>query len=318
MMSSQFVRPRPYRVPIGYPFTGSATLVGVTEEFPQGLVRNSETLTGAGRDALRAIIADPAETLITLDFDGTIAPIVPDPEHAHADPDAVDALARLGDRVLGIVVITGRPARTAVRLGGFRRHPGLGRMVVLGQYGAERWDADGDRFGGEPEPDAITEVEAELPRLLAELDLSDARIEHKGRAIGVHTRELPDPAQAFNTLEPILDDLARKHDLKLEPGKFVLEIRADGNDKGDAVRSIVAETGAKQVIFIGDDLGDLPAFDAVRDLREHGTPGLLLCSASHEEDALMVHADLVAAGPSGVAAWLTALADALDGEPERD
>lgn len=295
----------------------SATLIGVSEELPSGLVGDSGILTDPGREALQAIIANPAKTLVALDFDGTIAPIVPDPEHAHADPAAVGALARLGDLVLGIVVITGRPARTAVRLGGFDRHPGLNRMVVLGQYGAERWDAEGDRFGAEPEPQAMAEVESELPRLLAELDLAAARIEHKGRAIGVHTRELPDPAGAFAALEPALGDLARKHGLKLEPGKFVLEIRADGNDKGDAVRHIVAETGAEQIIFIGDDLGDLPAFDAVRDLREHGTPGLLICSASHEEDALLIHADLVAAGPTGVAGWLTALADALDADEQR-
>ncbi|WP_230208044.1 trehalose-phosphatase [Microlunatus sp. Gsoil 973] len=286
----------------------------MSEELPSGLVGDSGTLTDAGRDALQAIIANPSKTLVALDFDGTIAPIVPDPENARADSAAVDALARLGDLVLGIVVITGRPARTAVRLGGFDRHPGLHRMVVLGQYGAERWDADGDRFGAEPEPVAVTQVEAELPDLLAELDLSDARIEHKGRAIGVHTRELADPAGAFTALVPALGDLANKHGLKLEPGKFVLEIRADGSDKGDAVRNIVTETGAEQIIFIGDDLGDLPAFDAVRDLREQGTPGLLICSASHEEDSLLIHADLVTAGPAGVAHWLTALADALDGD----
>jgi len=310
-MSSSLMRIRPYLVAVDYPARASATLVGVSDELPSSLVGTGDTLTDAGRDALQAILSDPARTLITLDFDGTIAPIVPDPEHAHADPDAVDALARLGDLVLGIVVITGRPARTAVRLGGFDRHSGLDRMVVLGQYGAERWDAHGDRFGAEPEPEAISEVEAELPDLLAGLGLSGARIEHKGRAIGVHTRELPDPGTAFDTLRPVLDDLARRHALKLEPGKFVLEIRADGSDKGDAVRHIVAETGARQVIFIGDDLGDLPAFDAVRDLREHGTPGLLICSASHEEDALTIHADLVAAGPAGVAVWLGALADQL-------
>jgi trehalose 6-phosphate phosphatase len=284
----------------------------VSQELPISLIDDSETLTDAGRDALRAILHNPAETLITLDFDGTIAPIVADPEHARADPDAVDALSRLGDLVLGIVVITGRPARTAVRLGGFDRHAGLGRMVVLGQYGAERWDARGHHFRAEPEPEAIGRIEAELPDLLAGLGLSGARVEHKGRAIGVHTRQLPDPAGAFATLQPVLDDLARRHALKLEPGKFVLEIRSDGSDKGDAVRHIAAETGAKQIIFIGDDLGDLPAFDAVRDLRADGTPGLLICSASHEEDALTIHADLVAAGPAGVAVWLAALADELD------
>jgi trehalose 6-phosphate phosphatase len=299
-------------VPVGREWTGSASLVGVSDEFPRGLLGGSGHITDEGRDALKAIVANPSGTLITLDFDGTIAPIVHDPERAHADPDAVAALSRLGPLVLGVVVITGRPARTAVRLGAFRKHQGLRRMIVLGQYGLERWDARDDRFGGQPEPPEIAEVEAELPGLLGGLGLSDARIEHKGRAIGVHTRELSDPGGAFTTLLPVLGELAAKHRLRLEPGKFVLEIRADGSDKGDAVRDIVAETGAEQIVFLGDDLGDLPAFDAVRDLRERGIPGLLICSASSEQDALTVHADLVTAGPSGVASWLTALADALD------
>ena len=57
-------------------------------------------------------------------------------------------------------------------------------------------------------------------------------------------------------------------------------------DKGVALRSIVDETGARQVIFAGDDLGDLSAFRAVRELASAGVAGLLVCSASTEEDAL--------------------------------
>lgn len=266
---------------------------------------------------MKAILADPEGTVISLDFDGTIAPIVHDPEQAVADPGAVAALARLGERVRAVVVITGRPARTAVRLGGFADHPGLARMTVLGQYGVERWDAADDVYSGHPEPTEIAEVEAALPGLLDELGLAGARVEHKGRAIGVHTRELPDPGAAFSALLPPLSELATRHGLRLEPGRFVLEIRASGSDKGDALRDFVAEVKGRQVVFIGDDLGDLPAFDAVRDLRDRGTPGLLICSGSDEQDALADHADLIAAGPSGVAAWLTALADALDGPPPR-
>ena len=42
----------------------------------------------------------------------------------------------------------------------------------------------------------------------------------------------------------------------MEPSKKVWELRAPGMDKGVALRSIVDETGARQVIFAGDDLGD--------------------------------------------------------------
>ena len=154
-------------------------------------------------------------------------------------------------------------------------------------------------------------MQQELPGLLAELGLDGVRIEDKGRAIGVHTRELADPGAAFDQLGEPLRELAGRYDLKLEPGKNVWEIRAQGIDKGDALRAIVAETGVRTIIFAGDDLGDLPAFRAVERFRDEGIPGLLVCSASHEEDALAELADLVVDGPSGVAEWLDRLADSL-------
>jgi trehalose 6-phosphate phosphatase len=269
--------------------------------------------TPAGARALQAVIASPGDTLVGLDFDGTLAPIVDDPEQAYADRAAVQALGRLGERVRAVVVITGRPVRTAVRLGDFDSVSGLGGMVVLGQYGVERWNADGDTYVVPPAPAEIVAVAAELPGLLAELGLGEARIEHKGRAIGVHTRTMPDPEAAFARLDEPVRALAARHGLRVEPGRQVWEIRAPGVDKGAALRSFVAEVGARQVIFAGDDLGDLPAFDAVRQLRDEGINGLLVCSASYEEDALVKISDVILDGPAGVAGFLADLADALDG-----
>jgi trehalose 6-phosphate phosphatase len=98
-----------------------------------------------------------------------------------------------------------------------------------------------------------------------------------------------------------------------EPGKNVWEIRAPGVDKGAALRAIVAETSARQVVFAGDDLGDLPAFRAVRELAAAGVSGLLICSASSEEDSLSELADVIVDGPSGLAEWLNVLAERLAG-----
>ncbi len=268
--------------------------------------------SGVGNRAYEAILHRPEATLVAVDFDGTLAPITDDPEQAYADPQAVAALARLGGLVSRIVVITGRPARTAIQLGGFDRIPGLDRLVVLGQYGVERWDASTGEYVIPPAPPAIAAVADEVPDLLARLGLAGVRLENKGRAIGVHTRELRNSADAFRRLAGPLADLAERHGLHLEPGKSVLEIRAPGMDKGAALRDIVVETGARQVIFAGDDLGDLPAFRAVEQLRAEGIEGLLICSASHEEDALAGLSDLVLDGPAGVASWLTALAARLE------
>ena len=269
-------------------------------------------LTEAGIEAWLAVLASPGGTLVGVDFDGTLAPIIDNPEEAYAHPGAVEALSRLGALVGVVAVITGRPARKAVELGGFQGVPGLSSMVVLGQYGVERWDAATDEFAIPPEPPGITAVADELPGILAELGLTDVRVEHKGRAIGVHTRELGDSLSAFERLSEPLGELAARHGLLIEPGKNVLEIRAPGVDKGDALRQLVDEKNVRQVIFAGDDLGDLPAFRAVEQLRGLGVPGLLVCSASHEEDALSAMSDLVVDGPVGVAEWLTGLAETLE------
>jgi trehalose 6-phosphate phosphatase len=203
--------------------------------------------------------------------------------------------------------------RTVVRLGRFREAFGLGSMIVLGQYGVERWNAADDQYVIPPDPPEITKVEMELPRLLDSLCLADARIEDKGRAVAVHTRLLPDPRAAFTTLAEPLGELAARHGLLVEHGKNVWEIRAPGMDKGAALRSIVAETGARLVVFAGHDLGDLTAFRAVRDLASAGVTGRLVCTASNEEEALAELSDVIVDGPAGLAAWLNELDERLEG-----
>ncbi len=272
-----------------------------------------ESLSAAGGRALQAILTSPSETLIATDFDGTLAPIVDDPAQAYADPRAVAALGRLGQHIGAVVVITGRSARTAVKLGGFREIAGLRSMIVLGQYGVERWNAVDDEYLLPPVPTQVSAVAEKLPEILDSLELAGARIEDKGRAIAVHTRLLPDPEEALVKLEGPLRELATRHGLVLEPGKKVWEIRAPGMDKGVALRSIVDEIGARQVIFAGDDLGDLSAFRAVRDLSSAGVVGFLVCSASTEEDALTELSDVILDGPTGLATWLNELADQMQG-----
>lgn len=256
-----------------------------------------------------AVIADPAGTLLALDFDGTLAHIVDDPTRAYAHSDAIDALARLGGVLGQVAIITGRPVRQALELGGFTGRAGFERLVIYGQYGAERWAAaDGEM--SEPErPAAIARLAELLPAWLAERGAADARLEDKGLAIAIHTRGI-----ARGVLDELAGPVAALADelgLAVEPGRQVIELRGAGQDKGDALRAIVAALEPRQVIFAGDDLGDLPAFDAVDALRAEGVDGMLICSASAEQDALVGRADLVLDGPDAVAAWLTELADEL-------
>ncbi|MFD3505080.1 trehalose-phosphatase [Streptomyces sp. NPDC058676] len=271
--------------------------------------------TPAGRDGLDALLARPGRAVIALDFDGTLAPIVADPEQARAHPEAVRVLAALAPKVAAVAVVTGRPAAVAVRHGGFAGVPGLEHLVVLGHYGAERWDArTGTVSAPAPHP-GVAAVRAELPGVLDEAGVREgAWIEEKGRAVAVHTRRAADPQAAFEALRTPLTELAARHGLIVEPGRLVLELRPPGMDKGVALLEYVRETDATSVLYAGDDLGDLPAFAAVDKLRSDGTPGLLVCSGSDEVTELRERADAVVDGPEGVVRLLRALAARI-GQP---
>ncbi|MEV7052000.1 trehalose-phosphatase [Streptomyces anulatus] len=271
--------------------------------------------TPAGREGLDAVLARPDRAVVALDFDGTLADIVPDPEQARAHPGTVAALAALAPKVAAVAVITGRPAGVAVRYGGFAGVPGLEHLVVLGHYGAERWDAvTGTVNAPAPHP-GVAAVRAELPGVLHEFDSWHGTwIEEKGQAVAVHTRRAQDPQAAFETLRGPLGELAAKHGLIVEPGRLVLELRPPGMDKGVALATFVAELDAESVIYAGDDLGDLAAFAAVEKLRTEGPdgiPGLLVCSGSTEVPELAERADLSVPGPAAVVAFLAALAEGL-------
>ncbi|WP_369214249.1 trehalose-phosphatase, partial [Streptomyces flavofungini] len=223
-------------------------------------------------------------------------------------PGAVSALSALAPRLRSVAVVTGRPAGVAVRYGGFAGVPGLDHLVVLGHYGAERWDAvTGTVRAAETHP-GVAAVRAELPGFLDAIGAwRGTWIEEKGRAVAVHTRRAEDPQAAFDALRAPLAELAARHGLIVEPGRMVLELRPPGMDKGVALAEYLREVGAESVLYAGDDLGDLPAFAAVEKLRSDGVAGLLVCSGSTEVEELATRADLVVDGPEGVVGLLASL-----------
>jgi trehalose 6-phosphate phosphatase len=265
--------------------------------------------TPEGRAGLAAIRRDPAQALIALDYDGTLAPIVADPRAARAHPGAAPALCELSGLVGTLAVITGRPAETAVELGGFAAVPGL---IVLGHYGFEQWQ-DG-LLASRPSPPGVAEARARLPELLAGAP-EGTWIEDKGHAVAVHTRRAADPAAALEHLAGPLAGLAAATGLTVEPGRLVIELRPPGTDKGSALKDLAAQRQSGAIMFAGDDLGDQAAFAAVRSLRRAGHPGVTVCSASGEVSALAKEADLVVDGPDQVIALLRSLAHALAGPP---
>ncbi len=263
-----------------------------------------EPHTAAGRAGLAALTAAPASSMIALDFDGTLAPIVPDPTSARAYPGALDALQRLAPLTGTLAVISGRPALTVVEYGHFGEVP---RLLVLGHYGRERWE-NGD-LSVPPTHPGVAEAREQVPGILArEGEPPGVWVEEKGEAIAIHTRRAEQPAAVFERLRGPLADLAQRAGLVMEPGRLVIELRPPGADKGSTMHDLVAERKPAAVLFCGDDLGDGPAFAAVAELRDKGTPGLVVWSKSAEVTELGAHADLIVDGPRGVVALLSYLA----------
>ncbi len=267
-----------------------------------------------GEQRYAALVRAAPSTVVGLDFDGTLAPIVDDPEKARIHPDADAVLVDLATQVLAVAVITGRPARQALDLGGLEEVgddiAAVGKdLYLFGQYGNERWSSSRRRIVGPRPPAGLASFERELTRTLRRVDASGAYVEDKGLAVAVHTRRLTDPEAAFARLLPELRDLARRHDLVVEPGRNVVEVRSPGMHKGAAVSTLVTELGAGAFVFAGDDLGDIEAFEAVRDLARDGLPTLLVCSSSEEESTLVELADVVVDGPEGVLALLSQLSE---------
>lgn len=277
-------------------------------------VRLPEPSTPAGAAGLSAILAEPARALVAVDYDGTLAPIVERPGEAIPHPEAVATLGRLAGAVGAVAVITGRPVSDVLDLGGMRAAAGLDRLVILGQYGLERYDAATGALPMPEPPAGVAFARQRLPGLLEIAGVPpEVAIEDKGSALVVHTRRLPDPAATLERLRAPLAALAEKAGLEAVPGRLVVELRPAGTDKGRALTELARSRDAGAVLFAGDDVGDLPAYDAVERLRADGVPGVTVCSDSAEVTALRERADIVVGGPGGVVALLAALTAAIGG-----
>lgn len=272
-----------------------------------------EPVTEAGVAGLRSLVATPRAALIGLDFDGTLAPIVDEPAHARPHAGVSDTLRGLADRFGTVAIVTGRPAHVVAELLGFVAAQPPANLRVVGHYGLETWTTSAGvvRLAG-VDLSWLDDVRRALPEVLKAVHApKGTAIEDKGASVAVHVRQTSDPDAAMQLIGPPLLALATAHGARLEPGRLVLELRTAGVDKGSALDVLVRAADARAVCYVGDDLGDLAAFDTIDRLRAAGLAALAVCSGSVEAPEvpeLAARADLVVDGPHAVADFLIALA----------
>lgn len=258
-------------------------------------------ITPGGEAGLSALIAAPRRALLAFDFDGVLSPIIDDPDLAQPLPGIFDALAAVGQQTGPVAIITGRPVTFLLSRDGFDVLTSIPDFAIYGHYGLERWNARSPLTASRAVAGDITAVRDELARLVRQPGIpAGAWIEDKGSAVAVHTRRTADPARTLTLLSEPVHALAARHQLHVEPGKMVLEIRPPGISKGDVLRELAADSGTESVLYAGDDLGDLSAFAVVDELRAAGVPGVKVASASAEAPQVADAADLVVDGPPGI------------------
>lgn len=202
--------------------------------------------------------------LVALDFDGTLAPIVPSPAEARLpDPAraALERLARRGDTVLAI--ISGRALRD------LKERVGIPGLYYAGNHGLEIEGPGVDEVHEEAtraRPHIVACVETLDPILTA---APGSILEDKGLTISIHYRQVADPAAVERIRDHLLAHCAEEPALQIFEGKKVFEIRpAVDWDKGRATEflldTLARENGATlPALFVGDDRTDEDAFRAL-------------------------------------------------------
>jgi trehalose 6-phosphate phosphatase len=248
---------------------------------------------------LTDLAAKPGRLGLITDVDGTISPIVDQPDAAQVTPRNRELLSRLESSLPLVAVISGRSAEDVhARLD----LPGL---VYIGNHGLERW-VDG-QIQIHPEASryrpALEKARADIQAFLQPGML----LEDKGATLSLHYRQAKQPDQVAIALQPKLQQLANSHGLWLTAGRRVFEFRPPIKiDKGTAFRGLVKEYRLDCALYLGDDTTDITALLAARSLREERicqAYGLGVKSDGTPED-LLANADFWIGGVQEVESFL--------------
>ena len=274
-------------------------------------------------ESYRAVadMIDDHRPAVCLDYDGTLSDIVPDPDAARLVDGAAQTLARLAQRC-PVAILSGRD------LADIRDRVAVPGLWYAGSHGFESVAPDGTYRRNDEAAAAVPVLEraaAELREKLA--GINGSRVEHKRFAVAVHYREVA--ASDIGEVVARTYRVGRREHLRVTNGRRVVELRPDVDwNKGTTLEWIRGQiagaagpatsrsgaagpatsrmrSGEVMPVFIGDDLTDEDAFDAVR------TDGIGILVRHSEDGDRPSAARFTLEDPRQVRAFLDRVADDL-------
>jgi trehalose 6-phosphate phosphatase len=212
-------------------------------------------------ESLKKIIRRKPFGLIT-DMDGTISPIPRDFLETPIPPPTIPQLTELTSRLDLLAVISGR------KTGALREIINIPGVKYIGHYGMEWWE------NGQAvlHPDVSASL-SDMRALAAELEtlrsIDGVIVQDKWASISVHYNTVQQPSTAKQQILDFLEKSPHIKNLRLMDEKTNIGIVPGVDiDKGTAVTGLIQQYHLSGAIYLGDDIGDLPAFRAIRVARE--------------------------------------------------
>ncbi len=247
---------------------------------------------------------------LVFDIDGTLSPIAPTPEEARLYP-GVAALLEKAREHAHVAIMTGRAIQDGAAI------VNVDGLTYIGTHGLEWSDGLPSLHPVNIVPEAQAYVEAGkylLDLVEAQLaDLPGVIVQRKNFGGSVHYRLSPDPTATRQRIWSILEEPARKVNMKLSDGKYIVEVLIPlAVHKGYALRQFVQRLDLQGVVFAGDDRTDLNAVLEIGRLRQEGKAALAIV-VQHPDTlpAMLEHADIIVQGVDGMAQLLREIVDSL-------
>lgn len=227
------------------------TKIKLADSLPNALVNSKEIFN----------IINKRQVLLFLDYDGTLAPIVSNPQNAILSEEVKNIIDQLSAKIK-IAVVSGRDRKDVAQ------KVGLLRLIYAGSHGFDITgpeDLSMQPSGGE---DILIHLDKAAVNLDAKLkDIEGVLVERKKYAIAVHYRNVEE-ADVPKVIKAVDQELSTHDNLKRGEGKKIVELKPTMDwHKGKAVLWLMERLGFSREnyvpVFIGDDITDEDALEAV-------------------------------------------------------